>query len=205
MTTILCIDTASPAIALAVAVDGSILTSLAEDARQDHSKVLLTLIERVLGARQPDLAGIAVVKGPGNYAGLRVGIATAQGLAIARGVPLRAMGTLEAVALASGRDEVTAIHPAGRGEFAAQRFGGGHAAGPLSAAKAESLASLVLAGEGAGALGGIEVGPEERCRTALRALLPLFGAREGESVDAVYLREPNITLPRQPDPVLRLP
>ena len=205
MTTILCIDTASPAIALAVAVDGEIVTSVAADAAQDHSKVLLALIDRVLGARRADLAGIAVVKGPGNYAGLRVGIATAQGLALTLGVSLRGMGTLEAVALASGLDEVTAIHPAGRGEFAAQRFRDGGAAGPIGAAKAETLAGLVLAGEGAGAMGGFEVGPENRCRVALLALLPQFAGQPGESVDAVYLREPNITLARQPDPALRLP
>jgi tRNA threonylcarbamoyl adenosine modification protein YeaZ len=205
VTTILGIDTASPTIALAVAVEGKIAASFAEGAAQDHSKVLLALIDRVLGTRRGDLAGIAVVKGPGNYAGLRVGIATAQGLAMACGAPLRGIGTLEAAALASRLDEVTAIHPAGRGEFAAQLFRGGQAAGPLGAAKADALMGLPLAGEGAGALGGIEIGPEERCRAALLALLPLFDSRTGESVDAVYLREPNITLPRQPNPALRLP
>jgi len=205
VTSIIGIDTASPMIALALAVDGKIAISIAEDAAQDHSKVLLARIDRLLGTRRGDLAGIAVVKGPGNYAGLRVGIATAQGLAIACGVPLRGIGTLEAAALASGLNEVTAIHPAGRGEYSAQLFREGQATGPLGAARADALTGRTLAGEGAGALGGMEIGPEKRCRAALLALLPLFASGTGESVDAVYLREPNITLPRQPNPALRLP
>jgi len=205
VTSLLGIDTASAAISLALAVDGQIVNAVTEDAAQNHSKVLLALIDRVLGKRRDSLAGIAVVKGPGNYAGLRVGIATAQGLAMACGVPLRGIGTLEAAALASKLDEVTAIHAAGRGEFATQRFRGGRADGVVGVARADAFAGVRFAGEGAGVLGGLEIGPAERCQAALLALLPLFTTASGESVDAIYLREPNITLPRQPNPALRLP
>ncbi len=205
MTTVLGIDTASATIALALAVDGEVASEFAEDVAEDHTRTLLAQMDRMLGGWRRALAGIAVVKGPGNYAGLRVGIATAQGLAMACGAPLRGIGTLEAVALASGLGEVTAIHPAGRGEVAARLFHRGQAAGPLRAAQADDLAGLSLAGEGAGSLGGKEVGPAERCRAALLALLPLFASQTGESVEAMYLREPTITLSRRPNPALRLP
>ncbi|WBL35272.1 hypothetical protein O0235_10805 [Tepidiforma flava] len=67
-------------------------------------------IEALLGGERP--AGIIVVTGPGSYAGLRVGIATAQGLSLATGAPLYGVRTFEAVALAAGAAAVTAIHPA---------------------------------------------------------------------------------------------
>ncbi len=197
MTTILGIDTASSSFALALAVDGAILAAVEQDAARDHSKMLLPAINGLLCGHSARLDGIAVVKGPGSYAGLRVGIATAEGLALAHGVPLRGIGTLPAVAAAAGLPEVTAIHPAGRGEFAAQPFSNGEPVGPMSARRAEDLAGPTLAGEGAGSLGGIEIGPLARCRAALLALLPSFADGPSESVDAVYLREPNITLPRR--------
>lgn len=199
MSTILAIDTASNEIALAVAVDGAVVSSMTVDGAQDHSRLLLPSIEAILGSRRSDLAGIAVVRGPGSYAGLRVGIATAQGLALAAGIPVRGISTLEAVAAAGNLPPFTAIHPAGRGEFAAQDFVDGSAAGAIRAVRPEALAGQALAGEGAGALGGMEVGPEARVRTALTALLPAFEAAAAhESIDALYLREPNITVPRRP-------
>lgn len=199
MSTILAIDTASNEIALAVAVDGVIVASSTVPGGQDHSRLLLKSIDVILGERRGDLSGVAVVRGPGSYAGLRVGIATAQGFALAAAVPVRGISTMEAVAAAANLPSVTVIHPAGRGEFAAQDFSGTTAAGPIRVAQPESLAGIVLAGEGAGALGGAEIGPERRVRAALESLLPAFdSAAEAIGVDAVYLREPNITVPRRP-------
>lgn len=196
MTTVLCIDTASGPFALALAVDGAIVATSAHHAPQDHSKALLPAIDAMIRSH-PRLDGIAVVKGPGSYAGLRVGIATAEGLALARGIPLRGIGTLAAVRAASGLADVTAVHPAGRGEFAAQPFANGEPSAPMAALKGDDLAGRPLAGEGAGALGGIEIGPGERCQAALLELLPAFAEGSTESVEAVYLREPKITLPRR--------
>lgn len=198
MTTILAIDTASPEIALAMAVDGVITASTTLAGGHDHSRLLLPAIEAILQGDRHGLTGIAVVRGPGSYAGLRVGVATAQGLALAAGIPLRGISTLEAVAAAAGLPAVTAIHPAGRGEFAAQEFADGRATSPIRAVQPEALRGATLAGEGAGALGGLEIGPEARVRAALTALLPAFETASAEAVDAIYLREPNITVPRRP-------
>lgn len=199
MSTILAIDTASAEIALALAVDGQIVASSVIGGGHDHSRLLLPAIETLLGEHRAALSGIAVVRGPGNYAGLRVGIATARGLALARGLAVRGLSTMEAVALAAGRAEVTVIHPAGRNEFAVQAFSGGLATGELRAVPASELAGPLLAGQGAGAFGGTEVSPEQRVRAALTFLLPQFeSAGDRTPVDALYLREPNITVPRRP-------
>jgi tRNA threonylcarbamoyladenosine biosynthesis protein TsaB len=65
------------------------------------------------------LVGIAVTRGPGSFTGLRVGMAVAKGLALARGLPLIGVPTLDVVAAAQGRDErpLLAVLQAGRGRI----------------------------------------------------------------------------------------
>jgi tRNA threonylcarbamoyl adenosine modification protein YeaZ len=197
VSTVLAIDTASADFALALARDGAVIQSLAVPVGQDHSRLLLKTIDDLISGARAALTGLVVVRGPGSYAGIRVGIATAQGLALALGIPVRGVSTLEAVAHASGMGTLLAIHPAGRGEFATQHFRAGVAEGAITAAVADDLAGQPLAGEGAGPVGGHEVGPEARCRAALDLGLALLAAGDtGNDVDALYLREPNISLPR---------
>lgn len=66
-----------------------------------HASLLLPLLQELLdsqGAKPSQIALIAVGVGPGSYTGLRVGIATALGLAQAGSIPLAAIGSLAAVA-----------------------------------------------------------------------------------------------------------
>ncbi|MEA3338835.1 MAG: tRNA (adenosine(37)-N6)-threonylcarbamoyltransferase complex dimerization subunit type 1 TsaB, partial [Chloroflexota bacterium] len=67
-----------------------------------------------LGARH--LSGVAVTRGPGSFTGLRVGLSVAKGLALARGLPLVGVPTLDVVAAAQGRDRrpMCAVLQAGR-------------------------------------------------------------------------------------------
>jgi tRNA threonylcarbamoyladenosine biosynthesis protein TsaB len=65
------------------------------------------------------LSGVAVTKGPGSFTGLRIGMAVAKGLAVAQGLPLVGVPTLDVVAAGQGRDrrQLAAILRAGRGRI----------------------------------------------------------------------------------------
>jgi tRNA threonylcarbamoyl adenosine modification protein YeaZ len=192
---ILAIDTASDAIALASGDSGGEPAVLVADGDREHSTRLLALIDRVSGgARAFDL--VCAVQGPGAYSGLRVGIATARGLALACGVPLVGVPTLHAVAMAAALEgDWLAIHPAGRGQFAVCDCRDSACVGDLRVASADDLRGLRTAGEGAAALGGVEVDGAARVRAAWR-LAPNAPALD----DALYLRDPNVTRPRAPTP-----
>lgn len=196
MSAVLAIDTASPRFALALSRGGEADPFTASAAEPfGHAALLAAIGERLRGA---PLEAVVAVCGPGAYSGLRAGIAAAQGLALARGCALAGLSTLEAVAAAHPSAALTAIHPAGRGQFAVQRFRGPDADGPMRLAAPDELAGdAPLAGEGAGELGGVEVAPLERARAALDryragALQPVAG------LTAIYARPPVITPPRRP-------
>src|ERR1700716_3524042 len=69
------------------------------------------------GCGKVDLAGFAVVSGPGSFTGLRVGLAAIKALAEALEKPIAAVSLLEVLALAGGaKGKVCAALDAGRGE-----------------------------------------------------------------------------------------
>ncbi|HUH02250.1 MAG TPA: tRNA (adenosine(37)-N6)-threonylcarbamoyltransferase complex dimerization subunit type 1 TsaB [Kofleriaceae bacterium] len=67
-----------------------------------HSDNLLPLIDQVLadaGRAIADVEAVAIGAGPGSFTGLRIGMATAKGLAFSMNVPLWAASSLAALAL----------------------------------------------------------------------------------------------------------
>jgi tRNA threonylcarbamoyladenosine biosynthesis protein TsaB len=73
-----------------------------------HAEVLAESIEHLLrlsGTSLRRIEAIAVSIGPGSFTGLRIGLATAKGLAFASGKPLVTVSTLLAQAAASGRGQ----------------------------------------------------------------------------------------------------
>ncbi len=108
---ILGLDTATADTAVAVWAPGGPEVERRDEpplgARPAHAGKLLLLVEEVLdaaGASWGDVERIAVGVGPGSFTGLRIGIATARGLAQARNLPLIGVSSLAALAECAKRD-----------------------------------------------------------------------------------------------------
>ena len=101
---ILAIDTAAPVVGVAVVHRGApelaahICFHWSERVQRKADALLLPAVGEALAAADASgdpLLGVAVTVGPGTFTGLRVGLATALGVAVARGVPVFPEGSLE--------------------------------------------------------------------------------------------------------------
>jgi len=101
MRTILALDTASPTGSVALYAQGQLQGEVLLHLKTNHAERLLGAIDQLLhgvGASLDEVDALAVVRGPGSFTGLRVGMATAKGLALSLGCPLVGISTLEALA-----------------------------------------------------------------------------------------------------------
>lgn len=115
---ILAFETAVDPGSVALWLDGEIVERFCP-ANQSNSATLLPLALQVLadcGLSFASLDGLGFGLGPGSFTGLRVSCGVAQGLAIARDLPLLGVSTLEAMAVAVGKRRVIATLDARMGE-----------------------------------------------------------------------------------------
>ena len=115
-----------------------------------HTEELLPAVAQMLaqaGLKPTDLTAIGMALGPGSFTGLRVGLAAAKGLALAHGLPLLGIPTLDAAAYPHQAQPapVVAVLQAGRGRI----YWAPYADGPdgWAAQQAAQLSTLRGAGE----------------------------------------------------------
>lgn len=174
-----------------------------------------------------DLAALAVTIGPGTFTGLRVGLAAARGLALARALPLVGVTTLEAVAApvaADAGETIASVFDARRDEIYLQAFDAAHLPLsepmilPLDEAVAHVPGARVIAvGTGAGLLMEPLEAAGIACRLADAAAQPdaLVVARLAQAAlrahgpdhfrlapAPLYLRAPDAKLPGGIDPLI---
>ena len=120
------IDTSSPTASVAVAGEDDRFAELTIRSGEPHARLLPGAVRAALalaGAQERSLDVISVANGPGGFTGLRIGMATAKGLALASGCPVVGFSTLETTALSAvrmldGDDRAVAVmQEAGRGEI----------------------------------------------------------------------------------------
>jgi tRNA threonylcarbamoyladenosine biosynthesis protein TsaB len=202
------------------------LLGLSAEGKPRHATVLLEEVERAVAVAGGwgEVGTIAVGLGPGSFTGVRIGIATARGLAASTGLPLRGVCTLDAIGLGlrerdgEGIDSL-AVLDARRGEVFAALYAesGTRLWGPLVASPAdlaERVAELPQPPRAAGsgalrsrqelARRGVEI-PDDADpvhRVAARHICALAAA--GEAGDAgslvpIYLRPPDAVRWRERD------
>src|SRR5207302_4909292 len=139
---ILAADTSLPVLSVALILDDALLGAVALEGRSSRNEKLLPAIDWLLTEAAIERASVdlfAVTRGPGSFTGVRIGLATMQGLALALGKPICAMSTHEAIAPAAGR--VVIVDDAGRGELYVSEFEEGReVVGPHLAKSARGLA-----------------------------------------------------------------
>ena len=118
------LDTSTEWCSVAVWADGAVhQRELGAGAR--HAEVIFDLVDQMLaeaGLSLVSLDGIAFGHGPGSFTGLRVACAVTQGLALGADLPVRGIGSLEAMAADCGAERVIACLDARMQEVYAAAF-----------------------------------------------------------------------------------
>ncbi len=99
----LAIDSSGLVASVALIEDDVLLGEFSTNFHKTHSVTLLPMLDELMkilsiDVREAGIDGIAVAKGPGSFTGLRIGAATAKGLALALDVPIYPVSTLEGLA-----------------------------------------------------------------------------------------------------------
>ena len=102
---VLALDTTTSAGSVALVDDESVIAERVGDSSRTHAARLPDEVFALLdscGARLEDVDVFAVARGPGSFTGLRIGIATIQGLAFVTRRPVVGISALDALAHAAG-------------------------------------------------------------------------------------------------------
>jgi tRNA threonylcarbamoyladenosine biosynthesis protein TsaB len=225
MTSILALDAAGAACSAALWRDGRVVASRFEPMRRGHAERLVPMIDAVMAdgaAAYAELDRLAVTLGPGGFTGVRIGLATARGLALATGRPLVGVSNFLVLAAAATAEVppdgslVVAID-AKRRDFYLQVFAAdlrpcAEPCAILPAALADLLppGPLVLVGDGA-AQAAPAVAAAQREFSLSRAPALVDAARLAELVASkdfdvaadgpvapLYLRPPDVTTAADP-------
>ena len=116
------IDSSSVSCSAAVMVDDKITASQFINNGLTHSQTLLCAVENVMklsGLEIKELDKIALTVGPGSFTGIKIGVATAKGLAFANNIECVAVSTLAAAAYNGiyHTDKICAVMDARRNQF----------------------------------------------------------------------------------------
>jgi tRNA threonylcarbamoyladenosine biosynthesis protein TsaB len=202
-----------------------VVASRFERRARGQSERLLPLVEAVMaeaGERYAGLGAIAVTLGPGGFTGVRIGLAAAEGLALAWDLPILGVSSFDVVAAAvpaaePGPRDLLVLLDAKRAELYAQlRPAGGAPREPALVAPAALAAALprrplLLAGDAVDqALPALRAAALDLARSLaggaadaavlarLAATLPAPADRQPPR--PLYLRAPDTTQPRRPPP-----
>ena len=194
---LLAIDTSSGT-AVAVLVDGIVVSELYEPDTMQHAEQIGLQIRKVLDAanrESSDVSAVAVGVGPGPFTGLRVGIAAAKMFAEGVGAAIFGVGSLDAIAFSKELTEPTLVLTDARrsevfyGLYQGKSRAGAPQAllGPGVRKQSELEAELLASGQSY----EIVSGSISAASLGLLALAQLAEGTANSSIVANYLRAPD--------------
>jgi tRNA threonylcarbamoyladenosine biosynthesis protein TsaB len=110
---ILALSTSTPRGSAAVFDDGAALAAVAYADLKGHAERIFAAIDAALaeaGVDRAELSAVACDVGPGSFTGARVGVASVKGIALALGVPVVGVVSLEAMAAAAFGERAAGEH-----------------------------------------------------------------------------------------------
>lgn len=145
---LLIIDTSGPVCGVAVMDGMKVCSEFTAQNRNTHSTSLMPMAEAALNAAGMELAdmeAVAAVTGPGSFTGVRIGVATAKGLAHGAGIPCIAVDALEALAESAGAFDgiICPIQDARAGQIYGAAFSAGKRLMPNAPMKLEEYLDTV--------------------------------------------------------------
>jgi tRNA threonylcarbamoyladenosine biosynthesis protein TsaB len=225
---VLGLDTTTTGGSCAVARDGVVIRAQAGDPDRAHDRRLPGDLMTLLDEAHVGLADIdvyAVATGPGSFTGLRIGIATMQGLAFAERKPLIGVSAFDALARIGsqqGSDRVATWIDAWRGEVYAALYENGQETRPATVQRPASLlpslagARTLFVGDAVDTYRQLirdvldehaEIAqPSAPLLAGTLALIAIEMAQGGhrpppQAIRPVYVRRPDAELARDPRPV----
>lgn len=171
----------------ALYLDGAVYT-LSGDAEKKHAETLLMAAERLLdshGLTTADMDAFAADIGPGSFTGVRIGVCSANALALAHGKPVIAVNALEALAHGISGRVLCLIDARNGNAYAAVYENGVETVAPCAC---ETAAFLKEYGNAARVVGSAV---EEKSYPAAEAVVRLAATREAsDRLVPLYLRPP---------------
>lgn len=212
---ILALDTATPRVSVALhdgAAGGEVLAERRSEQSMKHGELLAPLVAEVLeqaGVERDRITSVAVGAGPGPFTGLRVGLVTARTLGHVLGVPVRAVCTLdvlavEAVDTGAVAGEFLVATDARRKEVYVARYTDGvRVEGPEVLKPAAAASDLPVVGEGARLYPDAFPHPVGPSLPSAGWLARVVADRRAELLppEPLYLRRPDAATPGTPKPV----
>lgn len=120
---LLAIDTSTRMVGIAIYDGTRVLNEASWESKDHHTVELAPAIDNAMKKSRlatAELGAIGIALGPGSFTGLRIGLALAKGLSLAKSIPLVGVPTLDALAAAQPLMEIPlmAVLRAGRGRVA---------------------------------------------------------------------------------------
>ena len=163
------------------------------DCAMQHSVLLMDEIDAALKEAELTPGGcdfFACVTGPGSFTGIRIGIATVKGLALACAKKTLALTSFDCLAYTETSGKKLLLVDAGHGNFYACRYTGTQADTPAFLSRGAVEEAM---GEGFAPVAHTELFAGVRTADAAKGLLAAAKAKAGEcipahSLEALYLR-----------------